>query len=219
MKKTKRINKSLLSPVERKIIYIIVRWLPAWVTPNILTSVGFIAAILVGLSYVLAGKEPFALFGAGLFIFLNWFGDSLDGNLARYRRNQKLKFGFYIDHITDALSVLSIFLGLTISPLTNTSVWLVVAYFYVLFELNTMANTIIFNEFSLSFSGFGPTEARLVLLIVTIVSYFLYTTTFKIFSWQLTFFDLVGVFIVTILTLAFFKVMYNSCIRTLQTEN
>jgi len=117
----------------------------------------------VGLSFAVSGRFPSALVGVVVFLALNWFGDSLDGTLARVRSQQRPRYGFYVDHVLDALGVLFVFGGLAISghmtPLVAAG--FLVAYYILSIEIYLA--TYCLGMFRMSFWGWGPTELRILL--------------------------------------------------------
>ena len=92
------------------------RRMPAWVTPDRLTALGFVGAAISGLGYVASNRSPLFLFLASLGMMVNWFGDSLDGSLARHRRIERPRYGYFLDHSIDAIDSLIFALGLGLSP-------------------------------------------------------------------------------------------------------
>ena len=46
---------------------------------------------------------------------LNWFGDSMDGTLARVRGQQRPRYGFYVDHVVDVLGAVAMMVGMACS--------------------------------------------------------------------------------------------------------
>src|SRR5215831_11083834 len=100
-KDARRIQESWLAPLESRCLHWLARRMPAWVSPDHLTALGFAAQLLGGISYALAGRWPVCLLVVDVFIAVNWFGDSLDGTLARLRDKQRPRYGFYVDHMTD----------------------------------------------------------------------------------------------------------------------
>ena len=84
-------------------------------TPDILTAIGFFGTLLISISYILTNQTPAFLWLASLGLVINWFGDSLDGTLARFRKIERPRYGFFIDHTTDALGEVLIMVGIAIS--------------------------------------------------------------------------------------------------------
>lgn len=158
-----RAHTSLLAPAEKKCLIWIANRLPAWVTSDHLTALGLLAMLMVGASYWLARVNRAGLLLAILWLAVNWFGDSLDGTLARVRNQQRPKFGFYVDHMVDCFGALFVLGGLalsgTMSPAIATG--LLVAYLLLSIEIYLATYTV--GTFHLSFWKFGPTELRILL--------------------------------------------------------
>src|SRR5258708_18753307 len=98
-----RRQESFTAEAERKALLWIAARLPAWVNSDPLTFAGFAAMFLAGASYALVRANRAGLLLATLFLAINWFGDSLDGTLARVRNRQRPRYGFYVDHMIDTL--------------------------------------------------------------------------------------------------------------------
>jgi phosphatidylglycerophosphate synthase len=160
-----RTNKGALASLEQRTLIWLARRMPAWVNSDHLTALGFLSLLLVGLSYWYARYSPATgLICANGFFVLNWFGDSLDGTLARVRNRQRPRYGFYVDHILDACGSVFIFGGLAASGFMSerVAVGLLVVYFLLSIELYLATYTV--GKFHLSFAAFGPTELRLLLM-------------------------------------------------------
>jgi archaetidylinositol phosphate synthase len=159
-----RANRSLLSSLEKKALTWLAHRLPEWVNSDHLTAFGFLSLVGVGLSYWYSRFSPAGLLLAILFFALNWFGDSLDGTLARVRKRQRPRYGFYVDHILDACGSVFVFGGLALSGYMSEriAVGLLVAYFLLSIEVYLATYTV--GKFHLSFAFFGPTELRLLLI-------------------------------------------------------
>jgi archaetidylinositol phosphate synthase len=125
--------------------------------------------VLAGACYFYARWNPISLFGAVIFLAVNWFGDSLDGTLARVRNRQRPRYGFYVDHIVDAFGAIFLIGGIGLSGyMTGTiALILIVAYFLLAIEIYLATYTV--GVFRLSFGIWGPTELRLVLAFGTLV--------------------------------------------------
>ena len=138
--------------------------LPAWVNSDHLTALGFVSLIGVGASYAYARWSHAGLWLAITFLVLNWFGDSLDGTLARVRQRQRPRYGFYVDHVLDACGSVFVFAGLAISGYMSerVAVGLLIAYFLLSIEVYLATYTV--GKFQLSFAMFSPTELRLLLI-------------------------------------------------------
>jgi phosphatidylglycerophosphate synthase len=159
-----RNNQSLLARSEKRTLIWLAGHMPPWLTSDHLTALGFVSLIGVGASYWYARYRRIGLLLAILFFVFNWFGDSLDGTLARVRNRQRPRYGFYIDHVLDALGSVSVFAGLALSGFMSerVAVGLLVAYFLLSIEVYLATYTA--GEFKLSFAAFSPTELRLLLI-------------------------------------------------------
>jgi len=159
-----RVNRGLVSALEQRALLALARNLPATVTPDHLTALGFISLLAVGGSYFYSRYSVVGLWLVILFLALNWFGDSLDGTLARVRGKQRPRYGFYVDHVLDACGSVFLFAGLALSGFMSEriAVGLLVAYFLVSIEVYLATYAV--GRFHLSFAAFGPTELRLLLI-------------------------------------------------------
>jgi archaetidylinositol phosphate synthase len=159
-----RVNRGLLSVLEHRVLMGLARRLPEAVRPDHLTALGFGSLLAVGFSYWYARYSAVGLWLVILFLALNWFGDSLDGTLARVRGKQRPRYGFYVDHVLDACGSVFLFAGLALSGYMSEriAVGLLVAYFLVSIEVYLATYAV--GRFHLSFAAFGPTELRLLLV-------------------------------------------------------
>ena len=123
-----RVNDILLGPLERPALHWLAAHLPAWGYSRLMTVIGILGALVITLGYGLSRFHPAFLWLATLGFIINWFGDSLDGTLARFRHIERPKYGFYIDHITDCVTEIIIILGLGLSPYISFSVASYVLY-------------------------------------------------------------------------------------------
>jgi archaetidylinositol phosphate synthase len=160
-----RTNGSPLASVERRALIHMAQRLPAWVTPDHLSGLGLAAMAGAGFSFWLAQHRLVALAGVVLSLALNWFGDSLDGTLARVRNQQRPRFGFYVDHVIDIAGASMLFGGLAASGFMSPVVALGVLSAYLLVSAEVYLATHVRGVFTMSFLGFGPTELRIVLAI------------------------------------------------------
>jgi len=178
--KQKRENDILLGFLERPALNWLAAHMPDWVTPDILTWIGIFASILIFVSYSLTHISPIFLWVASLGFILNWFGDSLDGTLARYRHIERPRYGFLVDHWIDAISAVLIFIGLGISPYVD----LVVACFgviaYLLLSIMVYLLTYVTNVFQMTSAKIGPTEIRLLAISANTAIFFIGNPIFNI---------------------------------------
>jgi archaetidylinositol phosphate synthase len=159
-----RDKKFLLAVPEARVLDWIARRLPAWVKPDHLTALGVIAALAIGAAYVLSNGDSAWLWAASGLLVLHWVGDSLDGTLARVRRSERPRYGYYLDHLVDAFATAAIGIGLGLSPHMLLAVGLAIVVVYLILSINTYLETHAFGVFTLGYGRFGPTEARLVLI-------------------------------------------------------
>jgi archaetidylinositol phosphate synthase len=154
---------------ERRQTVVILARLPAWVRPDHFTIVGIAGSVVAGLCYALSGCSPLFLFGAIGGVTLNWLGDTLDGNLARARRVERPCYGFFIDHTSDVLSQLAIFLGIGASPYAHLSSACLVLLAYWMATLMSLITLVATGRFHIVYWGVGPTEIRLALIAGTLL--------------------------------------------------
>jgi archaetidylinositol phosphate synthase len=156
----------LLAHHETRVLEWIARRLPAWVTPDHLTGLGVIAAFGIAAAYLLSNGDQVWLWAASALLVVHWLGDSLDGTLARVRKIERPTYGYYLDHLVDALATAVIGLGLGLSPYMLLAVGLVIVIVYLVLSINTYLETYAFGVFTLGYGRLGPTEARIGLIVV-----------------------------------------------------
>ena len=160
-----RQHTSVLAAAEKRALIHIAGRLPRWINSDHLTALGFVSLIFAGASYAWARYEPFALLLVIPFLIANWFGDSLDGTLARVRNQQRPRYGFYVDHILDAIGMTILMGGLALSGYLSPSVAAAFTIAYLLLSIEIYLATYALGTFQLSFWRFGPTELRILLII------------------------------------------------------
>ena len=168
MKPVQRIQQNLLAANERRLLTWLAERMPPSVTPDRLTTVGFLGACTVSAGYALSSWRVEWLWVAIAGFFINWFGDSLDGSLARFRKIERPTFGYFIDHSTDALGNMIIVGGLGLSPYLRLDVALFGLGAYLLLSIHTFLAAKVVDEFRLSYMAGGPTELRLILIAMTL---------------------------------------------------
>lgn len=167
-----RIQTSILNGMEKKALLFLAERQPAWMTSNILTFIGFIGSVLIAAGYLLSAKNINYIWLSSLGFIVNWYGDSLDGTLARVRNRQRPVFGYYLDHTMDVICELIMFLGLGLSGLIKFEVSVLILVLYLMLTLNVSINAHLKNEFRLTYAKLGPTEFRVLGIIAnTIVIY------------------------------------------------
>lgn len=161
----KREQSSLLAPIEKRVLIWLANHMPPWVNSDHLTLLGFLAMFFAGLCYWLARSNRYALVLVSLFLVANWFGDSLDGTLARVRNRQRPRYGFYVDHMTDAIGTAFLLGGLAVSSFMSPPVAVALLIVYLLLSIQSYLATYARGTFQLSFWKFSPTELRILLII------------------------------------------------------
>lgn len=164
-----RIQTSILNGVEKKALIFLADRQPRWMTSNILSGIGTFGAIVISLGYILSQININYLWLSSLGFVINWYGDSLDGTLARVRNKQRPIFGYYIDHTVDIINELLIFLGLGLSGLICFDLSLFILIVYMMLTLNVSINAHLKKEFKLTYAKLGPTEFRVLAIIFNTV--------------------------------------------------
>src|SRR5579864_2247486 len=160
-----RLQESFTAAAERKALAWLAVRLPARVNSDHLTLLGFVAMFLAGASYAFARTHRVGLILATLFLALNWFGDSLDGTLARLRNRQRPRYGFYVDHMIDTFGGFFLMGGLAISGFVDWRIALGMFVAFLMLSVQVYLATYTVGMFQLSFAKFGPTEIRILLAL------------------------------------------------------
>ena len=160
-----RVHESVLARSEKQALVWLARHMPAWVNSDHLTLLGLVAMLVAGFAYWRAGIVPAWLHVVNVALVLNWFGDSLDGTLARVRDRQRPRYGFYIDHVVDALSAVFLLGGLALSSLMTAWIAVALLLVYLLLSIESYLATHVLGKFHVSHFGFGPTELRITLIV------------------------------------------------------
>jgi phosphatidylglycerophosphate synthase len=160
-----RIQNSVLSGPEKRFLIWMAERLPAWVSPDQLTALGFVSQVMTGVGYAIARWSHLGLFAAIAFLVLNWFGDSMDGTLARVRQKQRPRYGFYVDHMLDSIGAVAMLGGLSVSGYMSPVIAAGLQVCFLLLSIQSYLATYTLGEFHMSFWSFGPTELRLLLIV------------------------------------------------------
>jgi len=199
----KRVNDILLGPLERPALQWLASHMPAWVTPDTCTAVGVAGAFVTMVGYVLSNFHPVYLWLASLGFLINWFGDSLDGTLARYRRIERPLYGYFIDHTTDSVTQIMIFCGLGFSPYVSFNIACLALVGYLVMCIITYLRTSVTGEFKISYGRLGPTESRVVAILLNTSMYFFGFQNIVIGRLTVSAYD-IPVLIVAVILFAFF---------------
>jgi archaetidylinositol phosphate synthase len=187
----KRIHRSLTAAPEKAALTWMAQRMPAWINSDHLTALGFASMLLAGVSYAAARWTTAGLLLATALLALNWFGDSLDGTLARVRRCQRPRYGYYVDHVIDSFGALFLMGGLALSGYVHPAVAIGMLVGFLLLSIELYLATQVLGEFTLSFWKFGPTEIRILLGIGNVV--LLFRPHARLFGRELLLFDVGGV--------------------------
>jgi phosphatidylglycerophosphate synthase len=182
---------SVLAPLEKRALVWMAARLPWWVNSDHLTGLALAAMLLSGLSYWLARVTSAGLLISVAGLAINWFGDSLDGTLARVRLHQRPRYGFYVDHVVDAAGAVFLLGGLGLSGYMSPVVALILLVAYLLVLVETFLATYTIGTFTMSYLKIGPTELRILLAIGNIV--LLVHPTAAVFGREFLLFDVGGV--------------------------
>ena len=166
-----RIQENLLARQERRLLNWICPRLPRWVTPDQLTLLALIAAVVIFAGYALSALDRNWLWISVAGYGVHWFGDSLDGSLARYRSIERPRYGYFIDHSADVLGALLILTGLGVSPYIRLDVALIALAGYYMLAAHAFLSARVVGEMKLSAIAAGPTELRLILVGLTVCMY------------------------------------------------
>ena len=203
---SKRIQTSVLNSLEKKVLVWLAERLPKWVTSDMMTYTGSLGAIIIAAGYILSSKNINFLWLASAGFVINWFGDSLDGTIARVRNQQRPKYGFFLDHNIDCLNEAAMFIGAGLSPLMHLNIALLLFVTYLMLSVYVYISAHLKGEFKLTYIKMGPTEFRLIAIIVNTL--FIYISALRNFAGQVMLFgrpftfsllDCVAIFIMAII--------------------
>jgi phosphatidylglycerophosphate synthase len=161
----RRVNRSLTAQAEKRALLWMAERAPSWVSSDQLTILGLGAQIAAGVCYALTRFDRHALLLVIVCLTLNWLGDSLDGTLARVRRHERPRYGFYVDHIVDILGSVALMCGLGCSGLLHWQVAIAMLVTFLVLSSESYLATYALTRFQLSQGLFGPTEIRILLVM------------------------------------------------------
>lgn len=179
-----RVQTSLLNAAEKKALVWLAERQPRWVTSDFLTYVGVLGAVICAAGFILSNININYLWLSSFGLLVNWYGDSLDGTIARVRHTQRPIYGFFIDHSLDAITICIMCIGAGLSPMFRLHIAMLVLAGYLVLSIYTYICTILKDEFCLTYGSMGPTEFRLVIILLNTL--YMYT------SWGNIRFDLWG---------------------------
>ena len=217
IKQSNRIQTSLINAAEKKALVYLAGKQPKWVTSDHLTFLGFVGALIIGAGYVLTNWNINWLWLSSFGFFVNWYGDSLDGTLARVRQQQRPIYGYYLDHTVDGINECIMFVCIGFSALmSHPGIAIAALILYLLLSMNVNVNAHLKGEFKLTYLKLGPTEFRLIIIIVNTLFIFIkplreFSTNVSLlgFSASLSALDIVAAAISLILAVMFVVTMFN----------
>jgi phosphatidylglycerophosphate synthase len=182
----------LLAKPEKIVLRWLARKLPRWILPDDLTVIGVLAAIAICVAYQLANESIGWLWVASGLLVFHWLGDSLDGTLARVRKIERPTYGYYLDHIVDAVSTALIGIGLGLSPVMLLSVGTLVVVAYLILSINVYLESFAFGRFSIGYGLLGPTELRAIIIALNTIVAMGVGLSFTFLGLDLTVYDVFG---------------------------
>lgn len=205
-----RIQTSFLNATEKKVLVWLARRQPEWMTSDILTGIGTLGAVVIAVGYILSGWDPKFLWLSSLGFVINWYGDSLDGTLARVRDMQRPVYGYYIDHTVDAICEVLIFVSVGLSGLMHIEIAMAALVMYLLLTINVCMDAHLKREFKLTYAKMGPTEFRLIMILINTLLALVaplreFSSSFVLFGHEVVFgvLDYVGVVVAAVLVLIY----------------
>src|SRR3954453_13642080 len=182
----------LLARHEKRLLVAIAGRLPRWVLPNDLTALGVAAAVGICIAYQATNADRAWLWVASGLLVVHWFGDSLDGTLARVRGIERPRYGYYLDHLVDAVSTACIGVGLGLSPFMLVATGALIVVAYLMLSINVYLESYALGRFSIGYGLIGPTEVRIVLIALNIALVLGAGLDFHLAGIGMTAFDIVG---------------------------
>lgn len=198
-----RQNQSMIAKSEGILLYRLARSLPEDVTPDKLTALGVLGAGMVFLGYAASGLSDLWIWIAQAGLVLNWFGDSLDGTVARMRKIERPNYGYYLDQTIDTVSSLLIALGLGLSPYFRLDAVLLTLVAYHMLSIHAFVRAVVTQEHNLAVSGFGTTELRIAILLTGFGVFVFGAEPFEVFGLAATWCDLLTLLATAIMLVLF----------------
>ena len=203
----RRILETRTKNLEKRLIVALLKIMPRWVTPDGLTILGIISAAGITATYILARGNRYWLWVGSALVVVHWFADSLDGALAKYRQKPRQRYGHYVDRICDFITLILVSSGVLLYGVHPLAALLLLASYGLIF-MHSLLQHQEFAIMQLSFSGVGPTEARIGLIILNTALFFGYT---KLIT--------VVLFVVTALALLTASINIHTMARRLDRED
>jgi phosphatidylglycerophosphate synthase len=214
----RRHNEGILQVLERPTLRWLSATIPSWVSPDMLTALGFLGGLIAAGGYALAAIDARMLWVASAGIVINWYGDSLDGNVARARGIERPRYGFFLDNAVDAVEYAIFAVGMGLSGYVRWELVLAaLAAFYALMLLGLLKSRVM-DVFQISFGGMGLTEVRLAFILVNAAMYFVPPTQFAIGHIETTYPNIISAFWIGTQVVTF-VVVTTSTLRVLRAQD
>ena len=205
-KQAVRIQTSVLNALEKKLLVYLAERQPKWMTSDLMTLIGSFGALVIAVGYILSAWNINFLWLSSLGFVINWYGDSLDGTLARVRKTQRPVYGYYLDHTVDTINEMLIFVGVGLSGLMHLEIALFALIIYLLMTINVSINAHLKSEFKLTYAKLGPTEFRSIMIVINALFALIrplreFSHSFSVFGHEFVFgaLDYIGLAIVALL--------------------
>lgn len=203
------VNTAITAKVEEKLKKIICPKIPSWINSDHLTAIGIIGMLITGVGFILGFFDRSWLILIPFGLIMNWFGDSFDGSIARYREKTRPHYGYYIDKVVDALVVFLLALCIGLSGYVKIEIALIFACIYLMLMINVDLIVHVEDKCKNSFGLLGPTEIRIIGIFLAIYMYFSSFTYYSLIGHWFTQYDVIvlaisvvmlGILIVDIIT-------------------
>lgn len=184
------VNTAITAKVEEKAKEWICPRIPDWVSPDMLTVLGYIGMVITGLGFVLGFMNKWYILLIPFGLLVNWFGDSFDGSIARYRKKTRPNYGYFIDKIVDAIAVITLVLGIGLSGFVKIEIALLFGCIYLALMLYVDLVIYVEGKARNAFGLIGPTEIRIIGALFSLYMFFSNVKYFDIYGHSLTQYDL-----------------------------
>lgn len=182
-----RTNTGWLEPLERPALAALAARMPGWATPDHLTALGFAGCVITFAGYALAAVDAAWLWVASIGLVVNWFGDSLDGTLARFRQTERPNYGYFLDNSIDLVMQFLLAAGIGISGYIRWDLSFLALSVFLMMSVLTLLRAKISGVFQLSYGGVGPTEMRVLFILLNAAMFFVPPQPISLLGWQMTY--------------------------------
>ena len=203
------INTAITAKAEEKAKEIICPRIPKWISPDHLTFIGIIGIVIVSIGFILGYLNRYYLGLVPLGLIINWFGDSFNGSIARYRKRTRPNYGYYIDKMVDAIVMIVFGLGLGLSGFVKIEIAILLTAIYLAMIINVDLLVYVKGEAKNSFGWFGPTEIMIIGIIISAVMFFIPVKSYDIYGYLVTQYDIV----VLVLSVLMFLILISEIVK------